>query len=365
MIAAIEAPQSPSRQGADPLTLPEAMAYYHVPAVGLAVIHDFAIAEAKSWGIADIESGVPATEKTLFQAASISKPVAAMASLKAIEQGKFDLDQDINRILKSWSLPDAPFRGGAPVTPRTLLSHTSGTGDGFGFPGYDPDTKLPTLLEILDGTPPSNTGPVRLVRPPLTSYHYSGGGSTIQQLALTDATGVPFIKLARDWILDPIGMTESTHEQPLPPQRAAQAARAHDWLGRSMGPAWHVYPELAAAGLWTTPTELAKFLIEVQTTLSGRPGRVLTRASMLEMVTPVGVGPYGVGFSISRKGEGWYFEHGGGNWGFRCHAIAHRAKGYGAVVMTNGDNGQALAQEVIDRVARAYGWDTLDKPMLR
>src|ERR1700722_19290507 len=233
VIAEIEGPQVPDRQGTDPLTIDEMMAYYRVPGLSIAIIHDFAIDWAKSWGVADVDPGAPVTTETLFQAASISKPVAAMASLKAIEQGKFGLDQDINSILKSWTLPDAPFRGGAPVTPRTLLSHTSG------FPGYDPDSPLPTVLEILDGKPPSNTGPVRLVRPPLTSYHYSGGGSTIQQLALTDATGVPFIKLARDWILDPIGMAESTHEQPLPPHRAAQAARAHDWLRRSLGPGRH------------------------------------------------------------------------------------------------------------------------------
>jgi CubicO group peptidase (beta-lactamase class C family) len=132
-----------------------------------------------------------------------------------------------------------------------------------------------------------------------------------------------------------------------------------------MGARWHVYPEQAAAGLWTTPTDLAKFMIEVQRTMAGQSSSVLTRATMQEMMTPVGIGSYAVGFSISRKGEGWYFEHGGSNWGFRCLSTAHRAKGYGLVVMTNGDNGQFVAQEILDRVARAYGWDMLDKPTLR
>ena len=365
MISTIEATQSPDRSGADPLTIPQAMAYWHVPGASVAVIHDFAIAGAKSWGVADVETGAPATDATLYQAASISKPVSAMASLKAISDGRFGLDQDINTILKSWRLPNAPWQGGQAVTPRMLLSHTSGTGDGFGFPGYGPDAPRPTLIEILDGAPPSNTGPVRLVRPAGSAFHYSGGGSTMQQLALTDAIGWPFAEIMREWVLGPIGMTNSSFELPLPAERQAQTARAHDWQGKSMDARWHVYPEQAAAGLWTTPTDLAMLLIEVQKTLAGQSSAVLSRTMMQEMVTPVGVGPYAVGFSISRKGEGWYFEHGGGNWGFRCHAIAHRSKGYGAVVMTNGDGGQPLTQEIIDRVARAYGWDSLDKPVLR
>jgi CubicO group peptidase (beta-lactamase class C family) len=364
MIAHIEAPQTPDRQGTDPLTLAEMMAYFRVPAVSIAVTRDFAIDWAKAWGVADVASGAAATVETLFQAASISKPVAAMASLKAVSIGQFTLDQDIATILTSWRLPDSPFRGAMPITPRMLMSHTSGTGDGFGFPGYEPGASLPTVQQILDGEPPANRGPVRLVRPPLTAFHYSGGGTMIQQLALTDAVGRPFAQLLDDWVLGPIGMTSSCLGE-LPPARRDRAARAHDANGCAMATPWHVYPEHAAAGLWTTPADLAKFMIEVQLGLASRSGRVLDRPMMQEMVTPVGVGPYAVGFMITRRGEGWYFEHGGGNWGFQCYALAHRAKGYGAVIMTNGDGGSPLARELIERIARAYAWDSLDKPVLR
>jgi len=365
MIAAIEAAQAPDHQGFDSYTLQQIMERFHVPGVSIAVVKDFKIHWAKGWGVADVETGTPVKAETMFQAASISKPVAAMASLKAIQNGKFRLDQDINTILKSWKLPGGQFTKDSAVTPRMLMSHTSGTGDGFGFPGYPPSAPMPTVVQILDGLPPSNVGVVRLERAPLTGYKYSGGAVMIEQLALTDVLGKAFAQIMREYVLDPIGMTNSSYEQPLPPQRAAQAARAHNRAGHAMDAMWHVYPEQAAAGLWTTPTDLAKFVIEVEMALLGKSSRVLSQSMMQEMVTPVGVGPFAVGFSIEKQGEGWYFSHGGDNWGFQCDLVAHRAKGYGVVIMTNSDSGGFILREVRDRVARAYNWDTLDKPILR
>jgi CubicO group peptidase (beta-lactamase class C family) len=365
MITLVEERQAPDRQGFDPLTMTEMMERMHVPGVSVAVIKDFKIHWAKSWGVADVETGAPVTADTMFQAASISKPVAAMASLKAIQDGKFGLDQDVNTILKSWKMPPSEFMKDAPVTPRELMSHTSGTGDGFGFPGYPPSAPRPTIVQILDGLPPSNVGKVRLERPPMTGSKYSGGAVMIEQLVLTDAVGRSFTEIMRDWVLGPIGMTNSTYEQPLPSDRQKQAARAHNGGGRPMDAKWHVYPEQAAAGLWTTPTDLAKFAIEVQLALHGKSNRVLTQRTAEEMVTPVGVGPFAVGFQIEKDGEGWYFEHGGSNWGFQCDLYAHRVKGYGVAVMTNSDSGGRLAREVRDRVARAYGWDSLDKAIIR
>ena len=169
----------------------------------------------------------------------------------------------------------------------------------------------------------------------------------------------------REAVLEPIGMNNSTYEQPLPSVREKHAAHAHDRSGQPSDAPWHVYPEHAAAGLWTTPTDLARFAIEVQQTLAGRSTRVLTKTTAQEMVTPVGVGPFAVGFTIAKVGEGWYFSHGGSNWGFRCDLIAHRAKGYGMVIMTNGDNGGALIAALREKITRAAGWDMYDKPIRR
>ncbi|MCZ6500371.1 MAG: serine hydrolase [Gammaproteobacteria bacterium] len=364
-IAAIEGPQETVEEDLDALTLTELMDEFNVPGISVAVIRDFDIHWAKAYGVADIESGALADTETLFQAASISKPVAAMAVLKAVEDGKFSLDDDINTILKSWRLPDSEFTADQAVTPRSLTSHTSGLGDGFGFPGYHPSDPVPTLVQILNGEKPSNVGPVIMERPPLVAMKYSGGGVTLMQLAIEEATGEPFAALLQETVLGPIGMTQSTFEQPLPAAWDRNAARAHDENGNAMDTKWHVYPELAAAGLWTTPTELAKFAIEVQESLQGRSNRVLNQTSVREMLSPVGVGPYAIGFSIEKRGEGWYFAHGGSNWGFRALLMGHKIKGYGLVVMTNASEGGTLIQEIGKRVERAYRWDSLDGPVPR
>ena len=358
--------QAPAGRVSDAAAMEALLKQYNVPGVSIAVIKDFRIAATYAYGVADAATGAPVTADTLFQAASISKPVAAMASLKAVQDGRFSLDQDVNTILKSWKLPDSPFMRNRPVTPRALMSHTSGTGDGFGFPGYAPGAPLPTVPQILDGAPPSNLRKVRLERPPFTGYKYSGGAVIIEQLALSDAVGRPFAQIAREWVLDPIGMTNSTYEQPLPASREKQAARAHSRTGaRSGDDPWHVYPEQAAAGLWTTPTDLAKFAIEVQRAVLGQSSRVLNQSTAREMITPVGVGPYAVGFEMSKQGEGWYFVHGGSNWGFQCLLTAHRLHGYGAAIMTNGDAGGALIQPLLKMIQQEYAWDALDQPIPR
>ena len=365
-IALIEGVQVPSRQGLDVLTLPEVMERFGVPGMSVAVIRDFEVHWAKGYGVADVVTGAPVDTETLFQAASISKPVTAMAALAAVQEGLFSLDDDINRVLRSWTLPGRGFTDERPVTPRLLFSHTAGLGDGHGFPGYEPGAPRPTPVQIFEGEPPSNVGPVELVRPPLTAMHYSGGGTTIMQLALTEARGEPFADLMRRTVLEPVEMTRSTFEQPLPPTLDVNAARGHRGNGLPMGTdKWHAYAALAAAGLWTTPTDLARFATEVQKAARGDADRLLSRASAQEMLSPVGVGSYGVGFHVEQRGQGWYFSHSGGNWGFVCYLTAHRARGYGLVVMTNSSGGGGLYQEVRERVERAYGWDSLDKPVLR
>jgi CubicO group peptidase (beta-lactamase class C family) len=364
-IARIENPQVPDRQGFDSFTVAGLMQRFRVPGMSIAVIKDFRIHWAKGYGLADVSAKTPVDEQTLFQAASISKPVTAMAFMAAVRDGKASLDADINTMLKSWKVPRTTASGNAAVTPRALLSHTSGSGDGFGFPGYEPAAPRPTPAQIFEGQQPSNVGRVPWTRPPFAGYQYSGGGTTIVQLALTEALGRPFADLMRELVLGPLGMDGSGYEQPPTADREPRTARAHNGDGQPMNVKWHVYPEQAAAGLWTSPSDLAKVVIEVQQALVGPKGKVLTQALAKEMVAPTGTGPFAVGFSIDRRGEGWYFSHGGANWGFRADLLGHFRAGYGVVIMTNGDQGGALINEIEARVAAAYGWDSTVKPIPR
>ena len=365
-MAAVEggnAPAGPNNLGG--LTISELMARFHVPGVSIAVIRDHQIHWAKGYGIADVATGAPVNTETMFQAASMSKPVAAMAVLRAVQDGLFTLDDDINTILTSWQLDGGEFTRERPVTPRMLTSHTSGLGDGFGFPGYDPTDTVPTVVQILDGDAHSNVGVLFMERPPMTLMEYSGGGVTLMQQALSDARKRPFADIMQDDVLRPLGMARSTFQQPLPASFDRNAARAHSRDGTAMGAKWHVYPEMAAAGLWTTPSDLARFLIEVERSAIGQSNRVLSRTTVQDMLSPVGVGDFAVGFSLAKIGQGWYFSHGGSNWGFNAVMIAHKVKGYGLVVMTNAEEGGRVAAELSRRIQLAYDWDSFAEPAPR
>jgi CubicO group peptidase (beta-lactamase class C family) len=335
-------------------SIEERMKLYKVPGLSIAVIKDFKVDWARSYGVKDAETNEPVTTETMFQAASISKPVAAMVALKKVEQGKISLDENINNKLTSWKLPDNEFTAKKKVTLANLLSHTGGT-TVHGFPGYAVMEKLPTPQQVVDGAPPTNTAPVRVDLEPGTRFRYSGGGTTIAQLLMMDIEKKPYPQIAKETVLAPLKMRNSTYSQPLTPEWRKKAASGHRPDGRPIEGKIHVYPEMAAAGLWTTPTDLAKFAIEVQLSLAGRSNKVLTKASVERMTTSF-MDRAGLGFFIEPHGNATYFGHGGSNEGFRCELLVNKEKGYGAVVMVNSDNGQIL-REVIRGLAREYGWD--------
>ena len=342
-------------KGAPAWTIQERMKHYKVPGVSIAIIRDFKIEAAKAYGVKDIETNEPVSTETLFQAGSISKPVAAMVALKKVEQGKIALDENINNKLTSWKLPDNEFTAKKKVTLANLMSHTGGL-TVHGFPGYAPGEKLPTVPEVLDGAAPANTPAVRVDFEPGAKYRYSGGGVTIEQLAITDIEKKPFPQIARETVLEPLGMTSSTYNQPLPDETRQKAASGHRPNGRLVDGKIHIYPEMAAAGLWTTPTDLAKFAIEVQLSVAGKSNKVLSKEMTAKMVTPFFEDFVGLGFFIQKHGAATYFGHDGADEGFRAQLLVSRDKGYGAAVMVNSDNGEII-NEIFRSIAREYQWE--------
>jgi len=335
-------------------SIQDRLEFYDVPGVSIAVLDAGRIAWAKGYGAADATTGRPVLPETLFQAASISKPIAAMAALRLVQDGVLELDAPVNRYLKKWKVPDNRFTREQPVTLRHLLTHTGGL-TVHGFPGYAVGDSVATTVEVLDGSGPANTPPVQVDTFPGSLWRYSGGGYTVLQLLLEDVTGKPFPELMREMVLDPAGMPLSSYVQPLPPGRAGYAATGHLLDGTPVEGKWHIYPELAAAGLWTNPTELARLALDVQASLRGEPGHILSQEMTRAQLTP-GLGSYGLGFGVQGEGASARFSHGGSNHGFKAQFMAFVEGGRGVFVMTNGDRGSNLAWEVVLAVARIYGW---------
>ncbi len=343
-------------------TLADEMQRLHVPGVSIAVIRAGKIAWAKGYGVAS-KDGQPVTPETLFQAASISKPVTALAALRMVEANKLALDADIDTALTSWKLPPGPE--GAHATLRQLLSHTAGTSVS-GFPGYAHDAAVPSLVQVLDGAAPANTKPVRIETAPGRGWNYSGGGYTVVQQAMTDRAGKPFPELLAETVLAPLGMQDSRYAQPLPAALLPRAAMPHDAKGEPYKGGPYTYPELAAAGLWTTPSDLARFALGVQRNRDASGQALLSPALARAMLTPVR-NDYALGLEIEGKGPSRSFGHGGSNMGFQNSLYAYvgdgNGNGDGIVVMTNGDAGVELTQSILRAAAFEYHWPSSQTAM--
>jgi CubicO group peptidase (beta-lactamase class C family) len=338
------------------MNLADRMKHYNVKGVSLAVINNGKIEWAKGYGVRDTDANLPVTVDTVFQAGSISKPVAAMAALKMVQDGKLSLDEDVNLKLVSWKMPENEFTKDQKVTLRGLLSHNAGTSI-WGFGGYPADTKsLPGILQILDGSAPANTKPVRVVERPGTKWSYSGGGFIVMQLLMTDVSKKSFPELMDETVLKKLEMNHSTYRQLLPPDLSEQAAIGYGPRGERPPFKWFIHPEMAAAGLWTTPSDLARFLIALQQAYVGKSKSVLKREMVKQMLTKQ-IGGWGLGITLSGDGDkAFRFAHGGANTGFRNRMVAYAATGQGAIVMTNAEQGDALCGEIIRGIAREYGW---------
>lgn len=330
------------------------MTFYEVPGVSVAVIRDFALDYVEVHGVKSRTTQEPVTASTLFQAASLTKGVSAMGVVRLAQDGVVSLDRNVNDYLTSWRVPYNAFQATEQVTLRRLLSHTAGT-TVHGFRGYRYTEPVPTLVQILNGTPPANSPPVVVEAVPGTRFQYSGGGYEIADQVVRDVTGTGFPAFIAASVLEPIGMDHSTFEQPLPAAWYDSAASGYYADGTPVPGRHHIYPEIAAAALWTTPSDYARLLIELQLSLRGESNRVLTRDNTEMLLTEV-KNDYALGFGLRSLHGDPYFWHNGANDGFRGAMVAHLSRGHGVVVLTNSDNGHELAEAVIELIGKREGW---------
>ena len=337
-----------------PGTIAERMAKYKVKGMSMAVIHNYKIVWAKGYGWADEAEKRPVTTETLFEPGSISKTLNALGILKLAQEKKVDLYTDINTYLTSWKFPyDSLFKG-KPVTLAQILSHHAGLSV-HGFPGHNINGPIPTVFDVLDGKQPAVTPAVRSMFEPDLKFQYSGGGTTISQVLLTDITKQAYDVWMYEHVLKPIGMVNSTYAQPPAKDKRHLCASAYNRDGLPIADKFHVYPEQAAAGLWMTPGDLCNYIIDMQLAYQGKPSKVLNPDMVKLHLTPYHDGPTAMGTFIEDYDGAVYFGHGAGNDGFCGQFYGSLEEGYGVVVFLNTDNPK-LIPEVINSVAKAYNW---------
>ncbi len=345
-----------------PKPLSERLEQCHTPGASIAVINNFEIEWARGFGLIETGTTFEIKPTTLFQAGSISKPIFALAVMRLVQSGRLDLDEDVNNYLTSWQVPTSGDWQPR-ITLRQLLSHSAGlTVDGFR--GYQVSEPLPSVVQILNGEPPANTPKIEVNILPGLQYRYSGGGTTVAQQLLVDVLGKPFPEIMHELVFEPLGMNDSTYEQPLPSDWAVRAATAHPWKGIPLRGRYHLYPEMAAAGLWTTATDLAKASLELLQVLNDKKQPALlakeTISSMLCPQSPDQEGLetefYGLGFACLGQGESFYFGHGGGDEGFVALLRVYKDIGKGAVIMLNSNEGYLLVKEIMRAIALEYQW---------
>ena len=330
------------------------MHYFDVPGLSIAVMKDYQIEWAKSYGVKEKGTNDSVTLNTLFQAASMSKPISAMIALKLEEEKKINLKQDINQQLKTWHLPENEFTRQRAVTPELLMLHLGGL-NVPSFPGYSISDSIPEITAILSGRSPSNTEAVKVEWVPDTKWSYSGGGYTVLQLLMEEASGTSFPKLMKESLFDPLELMNSTFEHNLSEKQQKMIAKAYKEDGKMVDGGYYIYPEKAAAGLWTTSMDYANMIVELEKSYLGESDKIIRPETSRRMLKRYR-GDMALGIVLKNNGDSIALAYGGWNEGYICDVYSYLKSGSGVVIMTNSDNGYMLIQEIYRSLATEYGW---------
>lgn len=347
------------RSDTTPRTLADRMRALNVPGVQITVIDGDRIAWSRGFGARDA-SGAPVTTQTRFQAASLSKPIATLGVLRLVAQGRLGLDDDVRRHLRSVTLAPTPFLDSGTVTPRLLLSHRAGVAVS-GFLGYPQGEPVPTLAQIIAGAKPANHPALVVDAVPGRDNRYSGGGYTVMEQVLEDVSGQSFPAFLAREVLAPLGMTRSTYES-LSPEAVDDIARGHHGSGQPLVGGWRTHPEHAAASLWTTSCDYAQAILAMQRAARGVSSPL--DASLVREMMTLQAREQGIGVGLKGTPAPFRFSHTGSNVGYKAIMLGYLDAPRGAVVLTNGDNGSELMNEIVRAIAEEYGWNDM-RPAIR
>jgi CubicO group peptidase (beta-lactamase class C family) len=341
--------------GTERWTLPERMGQHHVPGVAVAILRGGRVVSLKAYGTRIAGQRAPTNPDTLFSVGSVSKVATAALCLKLTSLGLLNLDENVDRRLRRWRIPNGPIGDDSAITLRMLLSHTSGF-NVHGFADYEPDAPLPTLHQTLNGNAPAmNKALARIDRAGLRS-RYSGGGYMVIQAIIEDAIGEPFDVVARHHLFGPLGMSRSMFDA-APNAATVNIAHAHDGSGRpvALPRGWQSFAELAPSGLWTSASDLARLVTALIASYQKTNG-FLPQELAIDMMTSVSPGTFGLGPRLAGEGAARMFHHAGSNDSYKAYIEGNLASGDGLVIVTNGANGDVLGDEVRNAVSDALAW---------
>ena len=326
----------------------------------VAVIYDGQIDWVKAYGTANGNQGEPVTTATLFQCASIGKVITALVALNLVKEGKLDLDEDVNDKLVRWKIQENEITKDHKVTLRHLLSHSAGLTDDYGFLGYSPGKAIPTVLQILKQESPANAKKsLEIKTTPGEIERYSGGGYLIIQLLIEDITGNSFEEQVQQVIFQPVQMANSTYDYRPDLNLKKKIASGHLTNGKALKKKkYHIYPEKAAAGPWTTAEDLAKLVVQIQKEVAGESDLILDQKMVSEFLSPQ-INNKGLGVNLKGLTKPEAFWHAGQNLGFTGILYGLIDRKEGAIMLLNSDGGETIMQEFITSVAHAYQWPVM------
>ena len=319
---------------------------FGVAGISFAILKNGELDWAKGYGVLQKGGSEKVNTETMFSVGSVSKVGTAVLIMKLQELGLIDVDQDVNKYLTSWKVPENMYTRKKPVTLRHILSHTAGL-TVHGFADFYPGEELPTTVQILEGKSPAKNRPVCVDIPVGDRFRYSGGGTTIAQLVIEDCMEGAQYNIAKKLLFQELGMKRSSYQNPLP-ERYGNIAKAHNRNGRpdALPRGYQAMPEAGASGLWTTPTDFSKLMAELMKAYDGN-SKFLAQTTVKDMMTPVEPSDYGMGPRIKEENNHIQFSHGGANDSYRAHFIGSLTNKNGIVIFTNGARGTDLIRELL------------------